>query len=87
MQVILLLPLIPFVCYTNLKIGICREKPSKSISFFVQSVHFYNSFKRSQIGLPSLETAFEHSKVFLLKLEEQRQPHTLNCSTITLSLW
>lgn len=79
--------LITFVYYTTLKIGVSKWKPSKCTSFFVQSIHdFYNSFKRLQTRHPSLEIAFEHNKVFLLKLEEQRQPHTLNCPTITLSV-
>ncbi len=54
---------------------------------FVLSIHnFYNFFKCLQTRQPSLETAFECNKVFLLKLEEQRQSHTLNCPTITLSV-
>ena len=43
--------------------------------------NFYNSFEKRH---PNLETAFERSSVFLLKLEEQRLLHTLNCPTITL---
>lgn len=53
--------------------------------FFVQSIHnFYNSVKRLQIRHPRLEISFGCSKVFLLKREEQRQPHALNCPTVTL---
>lgn len=42
------------------------------------------TFKRVQIRHPHLEN--HSNKVSLLKLGEQRQPHTRNCPTITLSL-
>lgn len=85
MQIILLLShpaLILFVYYTACKIGVCKCK-DKCTVVFVHNV--YNSFKHLQIRRPSLETAFDCNKICLLKLEEQRQPHTLNCPTITLS--
>lgn len=70
------------LCITLLakKVYKCKDKCT------VFSVHsLYNSFKDLQIRRPSLETAFDCNKICLLKLEEQRQPHTLNCPTITLS--
>lgn len=47
---------------------------------------FYCSFKSLQIKKPSFEITLECNKDFLLKPEEQRQLHTLNCSTVTLSV-
>lgn len=80
------LALIPLIYYTTLKTGIGKWTASKCTGLFVRSIHnFYNSFKFVQIRHPSLETALECYKVFLLKLEEQRQPHTRNSPTLTLS--